>query len=120
MANATYRDCRAGFDVFRRYGGSIARDNLNLELVEAGYGVVSDRAFRHYRKLLRSGFDRYISINRFDISRAAIPFEDASANPRYHFDQTDQGVRLLIAKGSDSTLPEVVPARLEKSGPLFA
>ncbi len=81
MANATYRDCRAGFDVFRRYGGSIARDDLNVELVEAGYGVVSDRTFGHYRKLLRSGFDRYISINRFDI---------------------------------------VVPARLEKLGPLFA
>ncbi len=100
MPNATYRDCRAGFDVFRRHGGEISREDLNAELVETGYGMVSDRTFVHYGKLLRSGFDRYISINRFDVSRAAVPFEDSSANPRYGFDPSDQGVRLLIAKGS--------------------
>ena len=101
MANATYRDCRAGFDVFMRHGGGLSQNELNVELIEAGYNIVSDRTFGHYRKLLRAGFDRYISINRFDISRAAIPFEDSSANPRYNFAPSDQGVRMLLAKGSD-------------------
>lgn len=101
MTNATYRDCRAGFDIFRRSGGRISGDALNAELVESGYRPVSRRTYGHYRKLLRAGFDRYISINRFDVSRAAAPFEDPSSNPRYRFVPSDEGVRLLVAKGSE-------------------
>jgi hypothetical protein len=36
MANATPRDTRAGFDLYRAAGGSISLDNLNEQLLEAG------------------------------------------------------------------------------------
>jgi hypothetical protein len=54
----------------------------------------------HYRKLLAAGYDRYISINRFDIARASAPYEDSSANPRYRFTESDTGVVLVLAKAS--------------------
>ena len=100
MANASSRDTRAGFDVYRAAGGDISRDELNRRLFDAGYGPVAERTVTHYRKLLAAGYDRYISINRFDIARASAPYEDASANPRYRFTETDTGVTLVLAKGS--------------------
>ncbi len=100
MANASSRDTRAGFDIYRANGGDISRDDLNRRLFEAGYGPVAERTVTHYRKLLAAGYDRYISINRFDIARASAPYEDASANPRYRFTETDTGVALVLAKGS--------------------
>ena len=58
MANATSRDVRAGFEIFRRSNGGIARGQLNRELVESGYGPVSQRSYGHYRKLERAGAAR--------------------------------------------------------------
>lgn len=99
MANATPRDSRAGFTIYRESGGGISRDALNDQLVSAGYGPVSDRTVTHYRSLLEAGFDRYISINRFDVARSASRFEDLGASPRYGFQTYGEGVRLMIAKG---------------------
>lgn len=98
MANATPRDSRAGFTIYRESGGSISRDALNDELISAGYGPVSDRTMAHYRSLLEAGFDRYISINRFDVARSASRFEDLGASPRYGFQTYGEGVRLMIAR----------------------
>jgi len=53
----------------------------------------------HYRSLLEAGFDRYISINRFDVARSASRFEDLGASPRYGSQPYGEGVRLMIAKG---------------------
>lgn len=55
---------------------------------------------RHYRNLAKANYDRYISINRFDVARAASPFDDLGASPRYRYSPIGEGVRLLIAKGS--------------------
>jgi len=100
MANATPRDTRAGFDVYRSAGGDVRLEDLNAALYEAGYGPVSNRTFAHYRHLLNAGYDRYISINRFDVARAAAPFESQSASPRYSFQDVDLGVSVIFAKGS--------------------
>lgn len=100
MANATPRDTRAGFDIFRSAGGQITLDDLNAQLIEAGYGPVSQRTFRHYRNLVDAGFTRYISINRFDVARAADPYGDLSSNARYAYEPSDQGVRVVFAKSN--------------------
>ena len=100
MANASPRDTRAGFDIFRQAGGEISLDDLNQKLFDAGYGPVADRSIKHYRSLLTAGYGRYISINRFDIARASAPYEDASSNPRYRYTDVDTGVLMVIAKGS--------------------
>jgi hypothetical protein len=100
MANATPRDTRAGFDIYKSAGGAIDLDDLNARLSDAGYGPVAERSLRHYRKLLDAGYTRYISINRFDVARAATPYENASANGRYDYRQADLGVNVIFAKSS--------------------
>ncbi|HZN13899.1 MAG TPA: hypothetical protein VFB78_06520 [Acidimicrobiales bacterium] len=100
MANATPRDTRAGFDIFRSAGGEISLDAVNSGLEDAGYGPVSPRTYAHYRSLLAAGFERYVSINRFDVARAATPFENASASPRYAYTAMDVGVRVIFAKSN--------------------
>ena len=54
---------------------------------------------RHYRSLLRNGFDRYVSVNRFDVARAAKPYEGASATPRYFYYGTQVAVRMQFRRG---------------------
>lgn len=54
MANATPRDTRAGFDIYRAAGGDLSLDELNAQLYEAGYGPVSNRTLDHYRNLTRA------------------------------------------------------------------
>lgn len=98
MANATPRDTRAGFDIFRSSGGSLSLDALNALLYEAGYGPVAARTLRHYQNLIEAGFNRYVSINRFDVARAAVPFDNASAKGRYGYVDADLGVRVVFAK----------------------
>lgn len=98
MANASPRDTRAGFDIFRSSGGSLSLDELNAQLYEAGYGPVAERTIRHYRNLIEAGFNRYVSINRFDVARASVPFDNASAKGRYAYVDVDLGVRVVFAK----------------------
>lgn len=100
MANATPRDTRAGFDIYRSAGGDIDLAHLNERLIEAGYGPVAARTFVHYRHLLEAGFNRYVSINRFDVARAAEPYENAAGSGRYRYTPADVGVQVVFAKGS--------------------
>ncbi|MEJ7765323.1 MAG: hypothetical protein WKF86_07495 [Acidimicrobiales bacterium] len=73
---------------------------LNSELVEAGYGPIAERTFTHYKSLLEAGFNRYVSINRFDVARAAAAYENASARGRYAYVEADLGVRVIFAKAN--------------------
>lgn len=100
MANATPRDTRAGFDLFRSAGGASSLADLNQQLMRAGYGPVSQRTFTHYRRLIETGYNRYISINRFDVARASIAYQNASAMGRYRYRDTTLGVRIVFAKSS--------------------
>ena len=103
MANATQRDSRAGFTIYRESGGGISRDALNDQLVSAGYGPVSDRTVTHYRSLLVAGFDRYISINRFDVARSASRFEDLGASVVDGLDST--GAPISNTSSGDDVTP---------------
>lgn len=98
--NAAPRDARAGYQIYRAAAGDIGLDDLNEQLVAAGYGPVSNRMFAHYRHLADAGYNRYISINRFDVARAASRHEDLGASPRYPFYERGEGVRLLVAKAN--------------------
>lgn len=100
MANATPRDTRAGFDIYRSFGGALSLEELNDRLVQAGYGPVSKRSFEHYRSLVDAGYNRYVAINRFDVARASAPYENASAMGRYDYRTVDLGVNVIFAKGS--------------------
>ena len=100
MANASSRDTRAGFDIYRSAGGAISLDELNEQLVEAGYGPVAQRSLTHYRHLMDAGYTRYISINRFDVARASVAYENASAMGRYRYREANVGVRILFAKSN--------------------
>jgi hypothetical protein len=100
MPNATPRDTRAGFDIYRSAGGDISLEDLNTRLVLSGYGPIQKRSLSHYRSLTDAGYTRYVSINRFDVARAAVPYENASALGRYEYRQVDLGVSVVFAKGS--------------------
>lgn len=68
--------------------------------MKASYGPVAQRTFTHYRHLVDAGYNRYISINRFDVARASVAYENASAIGRYRYRGTDLGVRIVFAKSS--------------------
>ena len=71
MANATTRDARAGFAMYLQSSEGITLDVINARLEASGYGAIAQRTLTHYRKLVSAGFNRYISINRFDVARAS-------------------------------------------------
>ncbi len=98
MANAKYRDARAGFTIFFESDGTISLEELNELLQESGYGPVAQRTMTHYGKLLTAGFDRYISINRFDVARASRAYGNMSNLSRYKYRKTNRDVNVLFAK----------------------
>ncbi len=53
-----------------------------------------------YRHLADANFERYFSINQFDVARAASTHGDLGASPRYQYREIGEGVRILIAKGN--------------------
>lgn len=71
MPNASPTDAKAGFEIYRQSGGVTSLENLNRRLVETDHGPVSQRTFRHYRRLVDTGISDYIPINRFDVARAS-------------------------------------------------
>lgn len=99
MANATTADARAGYEVYRTSGFTASRAAINDALEQAGHNPVSDRMHRHYRQLAAAGFDRYISINRFDVSRASEPYSSLSAKSQYQYLETGAGVRVTFPRG---------------------
>src|SRR4051794_1605791 len=67
MANAPSEDSEVGYDLYRQSGFALSRADLNDRLADEGRKPVSQRTFRHFRALQRAGYDRYVSINRFDV-----------------------------------------------------
>lgn len=100
MANARPRDTRAGFDLYRQASTDMSLAELNRQLEECGYRPVSQRTLTHYKNLKRAGFNRYISINRFDVARASRIYENLSSLSRYRYRQTNLAVRVRFMKRS--------------------
>ncbi len=98
MANAKTRDARAGFAIFLQHQGNIELEAINMRLEKSGYGPVSPRMVTHYRNLVRAGFNRYISINRFDVARASRAYENMSSLGRYRYRSVSQPVNMIFMK----------------------
>ncbi len=101
MANATPRDARAGFAIYRQRDGAIELDAINSRLEESGYGRIAQRTLTHYRNLVKAGFNRYISINRFDVARASRPYENMSTLSRYRYHAVGQEIIVIFSKNSE-------------------
>jgi len=117
MANATRRDARAGFDIYRHRNGNIDLESLNIELYKSGYNHIAQRTLNHYQNLIAAGFNRYISINRFDVARASRPYEDMSKLGRYRYRTINQPVRVKFSKNERDV---EIPGRIVKSGDVGA
>ena len=96
MANATPRDTRAGFEIYRSLQTPVSLDQVNTRLESAGYGNVSSRTLGHYKKLMNAGCNRYIPINRFDVARASRAYENAASRARYSYLDVNAGVRVVF------------------------
>ena len=100
MANATPRDARAGFAIYLQRNGDVDLDAINVRLEASGYGRIAQRTLTHYRNLAKAGFNRYISINRFDVARASRAYENLSSLGRYRYHRTYRTVDVLLAKNT--------------------
>lgn len=100
MANAKPRDSRAGFAIYLQSSDGIQLDQMNAKLKRAGYGPIKQRTLTHYRNLVKAGFNRYISINRFDVARASRAYENLSSLARYRYRATDQNAHMTFAKNT--------------------
>lgn len=100
MANAKPRDSRAGFEIYLQSSDGIQLDQINAKLKRAGYGPIRQRTLTHYRNLVKAGFNRYISINRFDVARASRAYENLSSLGRYRYHRTYRTVDILFAKNT--------------------
>ena len=98
MANANYRDARVGFAIYFRSHGAISIEELNELLKADGYGPIAQRTMTHYKNLLAAGFNRYISINRFDVARASRAYDNMSNLSRYKYRRTNQDVTVIFTK----------------------
>ncbi|MDA1279973.1 MAG: hypothetical protein O3B95_08020 [Chloroflexi bacterium] len=99
MPNATTSDARAGWEMFRTSGFTAELEHINRNLVSAGHRAVSQRTYSHYRNLATAGYTRYVSINRFDVARAARPYEGVGASSRYSFLAASAGVQITFPRG---------------------
>lgn len=97
-ANATPAAARAGWEIFKANAFRGSLDEINAALAQAGFGPVSNRMLRHYRQLASAGYDHYVSINRFDVARAAKAYEGASADSRYLYHRTAAPVRVTFVR----------------------
>ena len=100
MANATPRDARAGFAIYLQRNGAVDLEAINARLEASGYGRIAQRTLTHYRNLAKAGFNRYISINRFDVARASRAYENLSSLGRYRYHRTYRTVDVLFAKNT--------------------
>lgn len=99
MGNITGVSARTGFEIFRRSGFKAAKSELDANLNALGYAPISDRMYRHYRALAAAGYNRYISINRFDVARAAEPYENLHSNERYKYTDSSIPARVTFPRG---------------------
>ena len=96
MPNATTRDARVGYTMFRRALGDLSHDKVNEALLENGHAPVSSRTFGHYQKLYKAAFARYIPINRFDVARASRPYDNFPDLGRYNYRDTRDPVSVTF------------------------
>jgi hypothetical protein len=58
---------KRGWDLYRASDPPLPRATINEQLVAAGLDPVSDRMYRHYRRLTSHRFVDYLPINELDM-----------------------------------------------------
>ncbi len=115
MPNASSADVRAGFDIYRE-NPEITLRQINAQLKKQGFGEIAERSIRHYRSLQNHGFDRYVSVNRFDVARASRPYEGASATPRYFYYGLEVPITMHFRRGAHEYEVKGVAERVGEVG----
>lgn len=80
---ASYEDAKAGWEIFKAYRFAASREEINRKLTREGFSPISERTFRHYHKLKRYGYDRYVPINQLDVKTLKDPLLDKAVRSRY-------------------------------------
>ncbi len=93
---ASFEDAVAGWEVYRSRQGVVSRTQLNQALRAQGLEPIAERTFVHYGKLLRLGYNEYVSINRLDIRHANESIFDVSDRSRYQDRSVDRAARLVL------------------------
>jgi hypothetical protein len=58
---------KGGWELYRASDPPLSRATINKQLVAAGLDPVSERMYRHYRRLTSHHFVEYLPINELDI-----------------------------------------------------
>lgn len=102
MANAKPEDTRTGWEIYKASNYSLSLEDLNHALERRGFGQISDRSYRHLRKLERYGYDRYVPTNQLDVETLRDPVWDTPLRSRYLSRRTEMDV--IVALLSDGEL----------------
>ena len=68
MKNCQSDTARLGWSVHRSSASAPSLEVINHELQATGHELISDRMYRHYRRLAFHGYTEYLPINEFDIA----------------------------------------------------
>jgi hypothetical protein len=93
---ASTADAAAGWAIYRDADFALSLDEINDRLVRHGCSPVSQRMYRHYGKLQRYGYERYVPINQLDVKTLLDPFVDQARRGREHPIQTLAEVELRV------------------------
>lgn len=71
------------------------------------------------KSLALAGFDHYVAINRFDIWRAAQPYEDATASNRYRYRPIEVPVSFLVNRNGTPFVAYGTASQISEVGALI-
>ena len=93
---ASTGDAAAGWGIYREADYALTLDEINSTLQRRGHAPISLRTYRHYVKLQRHGYERYVPINQLDVKTLLDPFIDQARRGREHPIQTLTQVQLRV------------------------
>jgi hypothetical protein len=97
--NAKTRDLEAGWGVYKASGFAASLDDINAALLKQGFNPISDRSYRHFKKLAKYGYERYVPINQLDVETLRDPVWDTPLRHRYLARPTKGAVSLVFVLG---------------------
>lgn len=98
---ASTADAAAGWEIYRDSDFALTLDEINATLQRRGHAPVSLRTYRHYGKLQRYGYERYVPINQLDVKTLRDPFIDQARRGREHPIQTLTEIELRVLVGDE-------------------
>ena len=107
------RPAAIGWGLFRESGFTLTRNEVNAQLTDMGLKAIQKRTYDHYGRLVRHGFQRYITINQFDVHQLRNPVWSSALRRRYRLrpSEVEATLRLLDPDGDgDRTVTAHVSA----------